>query len=180
MGGRFSTVSVRARDQFGAWQEEIARRFGAHGATICRPPPRFAGSIDTVFVGTISVSEISGSPVLVTRTERDIARHEMDIFTLGLLLKGTGMMAQRGRTTRFGPGDLILGDGRSPYQIRFDAPYRQLVLTLERSRLDARLPHAARRTAIRVDGRSGPGLVAFAYVRALREQAPHLGLAEEA
>jgi AraC-like DNA-binding protein len=89
-------------------------------------------------------------------------------------------MVQHGRTTRFGPGDLILGDARAPYQIRFDAPYQQLVLTLERSRFEARLPHAARRTAIRVDGRSGPGLVAFAYVRALRDQAPHLGLAEEA
>jgi AraC-like DNA-binding protein len=179
MGARFSTVGVRSQEQFGVWQEEVSRRFGAHAATICRTP-RFDASIDTAFVGTVSVSDIAGAPVLVTRTERDIARCEMDIFTVGLLLKGSGVVAQRGRTTRFGPGDLILSDARSPYQIRFDGPYRQLVLAVERSRLEARLPDAARRTAIRVDGRSGPGHVAAACVQAMREQAPHLGLAEEA
>jgi AraC-like DNA-binding protein len=176
-GGRFSTVGVRPQDQFDAWAEEIDRRFGATLAANGRTDS-YSGSMETSLVGTVAVSEIQGSPLLVTRTERDVSRAHMDIFTLGLLLEGDGVIAQRGREARFGPGDMILSDCRSPYRIRMDAPFRQLVLTLDRRRLEARLPQAVRRTAIRVDGNIGPARVASAFLGALRE--PHLGIAEEA
>jgi AraC-like DNA-binding protein len=182
MGGgglRFSTAGLRARDQFGAWAEEVERRFGAglaaHGRT-----SSYSGSMETVLVGTVAVSEIRGSPLLVTRSERDISRNGVDAFTMGLLVEGKGVIAQRGREARFGPGDLILSDARTPYRIRFDAPFKQLVLTLDRRRLEARLPNASGVTAVRVDGKSGPARVASAYLSALRVEVPHLGIAEEA
>jgi AraC family transcriptional regulator, positive regulator of tynA and feaB len=179
MGGRFSTAGLRPRDQFGAWAEEVDRRFGATLAANGRTDS-LDGSMETQLVGSMAVSEICCSPILVTRSERDISRAHMDVFTLGLLLEGNGVIAQRGREARFGPGDLILSDARAPYRIRFDAPVRQLVMTLDRRRLEARLPHAERRTAIRVDGNSGAARVAAAYFAALRAEVPRLGIAEEA
>jgi len=56
----------------------------------------------------------------------------------------------------------------------------QLVLTLDRRRLEARLPDAEQHTAIRVDGQTGAGRVASAYLGALCDQMPNLGTAEEA
>jgi AraC-like DNA-binding protein len=90
------------------------------------------------------------------------------------------VITQRGREARIGRGDLVITESRAPYQVRFETPYRQIVLTLDRKRLEARLPHASRRTAVRVSGQSGPGGVVSAYLGALREQVPHLGIAEEA
>src|SRR5579859_2835038 len=104
MGGRFSTAGLRPRDQFGAWAEEVARRFGATLAANGRTTG-YSGSMDTELVGTVAVSEIRGSPVLVTRSDRDIGRSHMDVFTLGVLLEGNGVIAQRGREAQFGPGD---------------------------------------------------------------------------
>lgn len=179
MGGKFSTGRVRPRDRFGAWTEEVARSFGASVATTGRIES-FSAEMSTVLVGTVAVSEIRSSPCVVTRSERDVSRKRMDVFTLGLLMEGSGAIAQRGREAQFGPGDLILSDGRAPYRIRFGAPFRQLVLTIDRRRLEARLPQAERRTAIRIGGQSGPARIASAYLSALREQAPHLGIAEEA
>ena len=140
----------------------------------------FSTTMDTALVGAMAVSEVSGSPIVVTRTARDVSRAPMDGFTLGLLVEGSGVIAQRGRETRIGRGDLVMTEARAPYQVRFETPYRQIVLTLDRKRLDARLPHAARRTAVRVSGQGGPGRVVAAYLGALREQVPHLGIAEEA
>jgi AraC-like DNA-binding protein len=177
MGAGFSTAALRPRDRVGGWADEIARRFGAQ---IAAKSGAFNASIETAFVGKVTVSEITGSPVVVTRSERDVSRLEMDIFTLGVLLDGNGVIAQSGREARIGAGDLVLADCRSPYRIRFEGPFRQLVLTLERSSFEARLPHAAHRTALRVDGQSGPGRVASACVNALREQAPHLGVTVDA
>src|SRR2546423_7309149 len=118
MGGRFSTAGLRPRDQLGAWADEVDRRFGATLAAIGRAPG-YSGSMETSLVGTVAVSEIQGSPLMVTRSESDLSRAHMDVFTLGLLLEGSGVIAQRGREARFGPGDLILSDCRAPYRIRF-------------------------------------------------------------
>jgi AraC-like DNA-binding protein len=179
MGGVFSTAAVRPRDRFGAWADEVLRRFGAGVATNCRTRD-FATTMETALIGEMAISDVRGSPMVVTRTTRDVSRFAMDFFTLGLLVEGTGVISQRGREARVGPGDLVMTESRAPYQVRFDTPYRQIVLTLDRKRLESRLPQAARRTAIRVSGQSGPGRVTSAYLGALREQVPHLGIAEEA
>jgi len=178
-GGRFSTAGMRERDQFGFWENEVAQRFGAGFATTS-PASGFAASLETRSVGAVRISMVTSSPALVARTERDISRCPMDAFTVGLLLEGSAVIAQRGREARFGQGDLILADCRAPYRIRFDVPIRQLVLTLDHDRLRARLPDAERHAATCVDGRIGPGRVAAAYLQALGEHTSCLGNAEEA
>jgi AraC-like DNA-binding protein len=141
---------------------------------------QFKGSIQTALIGPVAVSDIRAAPLVVSRSAKHISRQSLDFFTMGMLLEGSGVITQRGREARFGPGDLILSDGSEPYRIRLDQPFRQLVLTLDRRRLEARLPQAARRTAVAVDGQTGPGRVAGAYLRALLEQVPNLGIAEDA
>jgi AraC-like DNA-binding protein len=172
MGG-FSTAGVAARDQFGIWCDAIAQRFGS-GMIAKDPSAPFAATIDSSWVGNVAVNHISAEPVTVVHGVG------FDLFNVGLLLEGNAVIAQRGRESRLGPNDLILCDLRYPYRLRFDDRFRQLVVSLDRKQLMARLPHADRRTALRVDGRIGAGRVAFSFFDALQTQASSLGTAEEA
>jgi AraC-like DNA-binding protein len=172
MGG-FSTSGIPEREQFEGWSHEIARRFGS-GTITERPKDPFAATIETTSLGHVFVNDISAQPVLVTNNV------EVELFNVGVMIEGHGVIAQKGRESRFGPGDLILCDCRTPYRIRFDGPFRQSVLSFERGRLLARLPEAERRTAMRVDGRVGAGRVARAFLDALGEQEPFLGATRNA
>jgi hypothetical protein len=131
----FSTDDLPPDQQLCAWREQLTCRFG--DGELSRPAPgTFRGSIRTVQLGDVSVSDISGDALTFERTERDVSRREPEIYTVGLLLAGAGVVEQDDRGARLGGGDLVLCDSRRPYRIRFETPFRQIVLRCHRAQLE--------------------------------------------
>jgi AraC-like DNA-binding protein len=175
----FSTHGLATRDQFDAWREHVGSRFGIADFSRSGSAP-FRARMQAISIGELSLCAIAADAHTFDRSRHQVAGGERDQFTIGLLDSGTGILEQDGRIARLGPGDLVLCDNRRPYRIRFDEPFRQRIFLCDRAQLEALLPDAARRTALRVHGRAALASATAAYVVAIGQQADGFGAAESA
>ncbi|MUL82975.1 MULTISPECIES: helix-turn-helix domain-containing protein [unclassified Mycolicibacterium] len=101
---------------------------------------RFTGSIATACADGVMFAEITASSGHVERTLEAIARGGSGYYKLSLLLSGSGLLVQSGRSAVMGPGELLFYETSSPYSLGFDGQFRNLVMMFPKDRLE--LPSA--------------------------------------
>ena len=164
-GGRMSTAPMPVGDRFPYFREEIGARFGL-GEITTPIEAGFRAEVGATSIAGLVVADVATDPIVLRRTRRDIALHDRDMFTLGLLLEGTAVVSQGGREVALQPLDLVLCDSRRPFRIRFDGPQRQLLVDIPVTELAGRLPSAEAMTATRIDGRTNAAPLARAVLAA--------------
>lgn len=151
-GSRTGGVSVRqfdaedlpARDRFPYWREAVCdsvagveiSRTGEEpfrGRIHCRGVDLDAGE-RALFIDIASV------PQAASHRRRHIAKETDAWLNLVIASQGRSRSNQAGHSLLVEPGDMILKDVTRPSEIRFDQPYRQLVLKMPRRRFAWRLP----------------------------------------
>ncbi len=164
-----STDGVAARSKLDYWREIVCDTFveldcraaAAHG---------FYGSIASRSLHDIVFTRVDAAPQHVARTPAKIARSDSEYFFLSLQLHGRGCHKQDGRIAHLQAGDFTIFDTTRPYELLFDEPFSQLVLSIPREALKSRLADAQRLTACAVQGRRGSGRLASILTRQLAAQ----------
>ncbi|PXY18898.1 helix-turn-helix domain-containing protein [Prauserella muralis] len=127
----------------------------------------FRGRVHGGSVGPLHVCEVAADAHTVQRTPRTIRVFDPGYLKVGLQLHGRGLVMQDDRLASLGPGEFALYDTTRPYRLRFDEPYRVLVLMLPRQLLRLSDSDLARITAQPLGGHSGLGAVAVPLLRQL-------------
>jgi AraC-like DNA-binding protein len=130
----------------------------------------FAGRIAHSQFGPVHLAEVAAAPHVVRRTSRLVRGPDPDFYKLSLQVQGTSVLTQDGRDAVLGPGDLTIYDTTRPYGLRFDAPFRMIVVMFRRSLLP--VPEASVRqvTAQRISGDRGPGMLIGPLLSGLARQ----------
>lgn len=174
---RFSTEGLDPETQFDVWREQLGLRFGFADVSRKTVGP-FSATIETLSVSKLSLSYLFADAMTFERTGRHVALRDHDNFTIGLLLEGRAVVEQDGRGTNLSPGEIVLCDGRRPFCICFDEPFRQIVFQCDRAQLQARLPDADRRTAQSIRGQAALPSATADYVASIARQTMGFGAAE--
>lgn len=128
---------------------------------------RFFGEVSTQKSSDLRFSRVHSTKQRVVRSQARIARSNDDDFLLSLQTHGNGRVRQAGREAIQEPGDLVLYDTSRPYELAFDADFRQLILTLPRRQLLRALPNAEDLTAIGIGSARPTSRLAASYVASL-------------
>lgn len=113
---------------------------------------RFAGSIVTAWTDGMMLAEITASSAHVERTVEAIALGGSGLYKLSLLLAGSGLLVQNGRSAVMGPGDLLFYETSRPYSLSFDGQFRNLVMLFPKDRLGIPTALADTLTAVPLGG----------------------------
>ncbi|MCZ2811723.1 helix-turn-helix domain-containing protein [Modestobacter sp. VKM Ac-2979] len=154
---------------FEAFQEAVSATFVPLSAQISAEAG-FAGRVVQADVGPLHLAEVTAGQHVVRRTSRLVRRPDPDFYKLSLQVEGRGILSQDGRDAVLRPGDLALYDTTRPYTLRFDAPFRMVVLMFRRPLL--RLPEASVRVLAgqRIDGDHGLGTLVGPFLSGLPGQ----------
>ena len=127
----------------------------------------FTGAVTHNELGSLLFADVTAGPHVVRRNSRLIRRADPECYKLTLQLAGTAMITQDDRQAVMAPGDLTLYDTTRPYELRFDGPFRMIVLMFSRSLLQ--VPQAAVRslTGHRIPGDNGLGMLIGPFVSGL-------------
>ena len=130
----------------------------------------FAGRVTHRQFGPVHLAEVAAAPHVVRRTSRLVRRPDPDFYKLSLQLEGSSVLTQDGRDAVLRQGDLTLYDTTRPYGLRFDTPFRMIVVMFRRSLL--RVPEASVRpvTAQRIGGDHGLGMLIGPFLSGLARQ----------
>ncbi len=147
-----ATWSAAGReDAFAYWREVVCQAFTRLSPERTRGGA-FAGEIRlTRLDGGASLSHIAASPQTVSRRRADVAAAPCDAVFVNIQLAGSSVVRQRGIETRLPAGSLALLDARQPFDMRFDAPFRQACLHVPLAWLEADGFEPATAIARRVD-----------------------------
>jgi AraC-like DNA-binding protein len=130
----------------------------------------FEGVITHTEVGPLRLAQVTAGPHIVGRTSRLIRRADPECYKLSLQVAGKAVLRQDDREAVLAPGDLVLYDTTRPYDLRFDEPFRMIVLMFSRSLL--RVPAASVRllTGRRIPGDHGLGMLIGPFVAGLTRE----------
>lgn len=129
--------------------------------------PDFRGSLQQVTVGDVRFSAVWADPQTVERTAELIRRSPRDYFKISLQLEGTSSLQQDERRVVLEPGDLAVYDTSRPYTLRFERPFRVMVVMLPHDRLDIPREVLSRATAVRLSGSAGLGRLVSPFLATL-------------
>lgn len=165
----FDGSALAPRDRFDAWRETVSSAFVPLEASP-RDPGAFDGTLVRQALGSISACEVGGDAVRVDRNRRTIARADPAVYKFALQVHGTGLVSQDDRQALLAPGDLAVYDTTRPYTLRFDGPYRMLVVQIPHELLGIRPDQARALAAERISGRSGLGALTSSLLTSLDAQ----------
>jgi AraC-binding-like domain len=108
--------------------------------------------------GPVQATLMATTPHAVRRTPKLIRQDDSEVFKLGCIVRGGGMMAQDDRRADLQAGDLVLFDTSRPCQAEH-APHvavsRLLLLRFPRSLLSLPARELRRLSAVRIPGDRG-------------------------
>lgn len=134
----YSSTQLSADERFIGWQQAVDSTYGPNESRLL-DDTGFDGELSVAKLGDIQVTSISSSPV---GYERRAGGDGESVFFLSTTYCKEAYVEQDGRLSRQGAGDLVFYDGSRPYRCWFPHGDRQLVLTIPRTKLIARLPQA--------------------------------------
>jgi AraC-like DNA-binding protein len=145
------------------WRDMISSTFVALD---CDAPKSkaFSGSLETNALKDVRFSTVVSEAQHVVRSRRRIRQAPDDCFLMSIQRRGVGAVAQEGRVAELAAGDFALYDASQPYELRFDAPFEQLVLRLPRHHLSHRITCPERLTAIPFRGAQGPASIVSNFI----------------
>ena len=169
-------VMVRPQDQvadgcgFEAFREAVSRTFVPLLAET-KQECNFAGSITSAELGPLLLAQVAAGAHVVRRSSRLIRRADLDCYKLSLQVAGRSLLIQDDRTALMAPGDMAIYDTTRPYELRFDAPFRMIVLMFPRSLLQVSEASVRLMAGQRIRADGGLGGLVGAFVAGLPQQA---------
>ncbi|WP_315780371.1 MULTISPECIES: helix-turn-helix domain-containing protein [unclassified Bradyrhizobium] len=136
----------------------------------------FRGAVTHTTLGRAVCSEVASDQQRVRRTTQRIARADADYVLIALGREGTGGVTQDGRDTVIRPGEFAIYDTTRPYELQFDAAFRQTVFKLPREMLQRRIGATEAVTAITFGSDSPLQPLAYDFIIKLCERADHIGV----
>ena len=133
-----STDFLPVADRFAYWADVVAQTFVP---LECDSSARsdFSGHIRHRQVGRVGIADVRASAQRVRRTRTKIAQAPSDDLIVVIHVDGRCNTGQRSDVAMLHPGDGALVSARETYFFDFPEPFRQLVLKLPRSLLNARI-----------------------------------------
>ncbi|HEY9290952.1 MAG TPA: hypothetical protein VIP98_06725 [Microlunatus sp.] len=155
--------------RFDGLQATSAHPMRVHAAR----PNSFRATARCLDLGTVELVELTSSPARIVRNRKLIMESDPELSAVLLPIRGRVDLAQQGRRTSLGPGELALYDSSHPFDVRLDEP-----TTLLRAQLpSAMLPPAARIEpvlGVRISGRAGiSGLLVETLTRLMTDAASY-------
>ncbi|WP_316167357.1 MULTISPECIES: helix-turn-helix domain-containing protein [unclassified Bradyrhizobium] len=135
----------------------------------------FRGSVTHTAFGQAVCSEVCSDRQHVYRTSQRISRADADFVLVALGREGIGGVVQDGRDTVIRPGEFAIYDTTRPYELQFDAAFRQTVFKLPRQILQRRIGAIEAVTAISFGADSPLQPLAYDFIIKLCERADHIG-----
>jgi AraC family transcriptional activator of tynA and feaB len=134
----FSTAEVHPRDRFDYWHSVACKNLIAHDSTPeCRHT--FQAEMHSGALADLGLVLFENSPMSVSHTQRHCARMRNDEVFVCRLISGQLLLAEAGREVFMEAGDLTLLDPLLPYEGKFSAGVKLLVLKAPRCALEARV-----------------------------------------
>lgn len=155
------------------WRDAVSRNL-VPLEVLPRENADFNASLHAVRVGQVQMSVISAEPHSIARSRQHVASDAPDFFQLTLQLTGQGVLTQKDRQARVGPGELVVYDTRRPFTYELDQSHTGLVLMFPRTMLQLAEPDLARVTATTVPCQTGLGQVVLPFLHGLARQMAHL------
>jgi AraC-like DNA-binding protein len=127
----------------------------------------FRGAVNHSQLGSLLLAQVTAGPHLIRRNSRIIRQADPGCYKLTLQVMGRALLRQDDREAVLGPGDLALYDTTRPYELRFDGPFRMIVLMFSRSLLHVPETSVRLLTGQRIAGDHGLGLLIGPFVSGL-------------
>jgi AraC-like DNA-binding protein len=145
------------------WRDMISSTFVALD---CDAPKTqaFSGSLETTALKDVRFSTVVSEAQHVVRSRRRIRQAPDDCFLMSIQRRGVGAVVQEDRVAELAAGDFAIYDASQPYELRFGAPFEQLVLRLPRHYLSRRITCPERLTAIAFRGAQGPASIVSNFI----------------
>ncbi|MFG1914395.1 helix-turn-helix domain-containing protein [Micromonospora sp. NPDC048898] len=126
-----STDHLPPGERFDFWRDVNAKVFVPYDLR-CDPQLErgFRGRVDVTGFGGVQAILITSMPHSVHRTPKLIRQADPEVFKLGCMVRGAGMIVQDRRHAHFGVGELMLFDTSRPYvaELHPHVPVSQLLL----------------------------------------------------
>ena len=170
----FTTEGSRGHRRLALWQDIVCDVYvGLDCASDLGTA--FRGSVTQTAFGRAVCSEVSSDRQRVHRTRQRISRSDADFVLVALGREGIGGVFQDGRDTVIRPGEFAIYDTTRPYELQFDAAFRQIVFKLPREMLQRRIGATEAVTAITFGADSPLQPLAHDFIVKLCERADHIG-----
>lgn len=167
MQAQLSTRSVAPPQRLAFWTDMVCSTYVQLECDAAAGAGTIDGEISAQQLSTLQLSQVISTPQIVRRTAAKIARSAEDYFLVSIQTRGEGVIAQDGRTARLAVGDFALYDSTRPYELRFDAPFEQVVLRLPGATLRSALRNTQALTASTVSGQRGAGHLMISMIQTL-------------
>jgi AraC-like DNA-binding protein len=155
------------------WRDAVSRNL-VPLEVLPRECADFRASLRAAQVGPVHMSVITAEPHSIARTRRHIGSDAPDFFQLTLQLTGHGVLTQKDRQARVGPGELVIYDTRRPFTYDLAQSHSGLVLMFSRDMLRMTDSELARVTATSVSCHDGLGQVVRPFLYGLARQVEYL------
>ncbi|GAB2997427.1 helix-turn-helix domain-containing protein [Streptomyces pseudoechinosporeus] len=133
-GSFYTTDPLPAHRRRAYWRAALSQTFG--GVNMAVPDEVRSAMIRTTPLGRLRAVTVHGESLSALRTRRLVAQGAEDAYVvLKLVDRGTGRVAQDGRTARLGPGDIFVYDTTRPVRLDLPLPFRTKSLYLPRDML---------------------------------------------
>ncbi len=139
MRSHYTTANLERNDRYAFWHEVVCKQFvTADSVKKCKGS--FNAELICNQLGRTQVSRFDAPSHRWTRNRKHIRKDDQDVYLLGVLRDGNGVLEQIGNTAVQRKGSIVLYDTALPFT--FDLSASINILTLPRSMLDSRSPHA--------------------------------------
>lgn len=167
MQAQLSTRGVEPSQRLAFWTDMVCSTYVQLECDAAAGASTIEGEISARHLASLQLSQVISTPQVVRRTAAKIARSAEDYFLVSIQTRGEGVIAQDGRCARLAVGDFALYDSTRPYELRFDAPFEQVVLRLPGATLRTALRDTHALTASTVSGQRGAGHLMIGMIRTL-------------
>jgi AraC-like DNA-binding protein len=179
-----STDEVPAEERFAFWREVNSKLWAPYDLR-CEPQLEsgFRAQVGISEFGPVQATLMTTMPHSIHRTPKLIRRADPEVFKLGCIVQGGGVVTQDDHCADFGVGDLVLYDTSRPYQAEFapDVPAsRLLLLRFPRSLLPLPARDLRRLSGARIPGAKGVGALSSQFLLQLARHMDELSQADAA
>ena len=145
---------------------------------VCQRPPRadgpFVGEIQTVPLENVALSTVASSPLKVLRRRQDIAYQDEGHYLVKVQLQGLGLVRQRGCEALLQPGDFVVCSSIEPYELQFEGPHREAVVTVPQALLKGLVRNPDRHIGLRKAKSVAVNGLLTQFVSSLDQQMPRM------
>lgn len=156
MKSHFTTANIARGQKYAFWHEVVCKQFVTADSA-----RSFEGGFNADLTcsrfGRTQVSQFNAPAHKWRRTRKHIRADDHDVYLLGVLRNGEGRLEQNGKTAIQVTGSMALYDTSLPFSYDLSASIN--LLTLPRTMLDSRAPHARQLLATNLE--CDPGLAAM-------------------